>query len=395
MQRHLRAWVPLVLTVLAGGGCGAIVSIDRAVLAYDRTTNASAAKLLLLNIARARRNQPMHFTGISSIAATYKFGFNAGLGPAVTGNQGALLLPIVGGSVEENPTISIAPMQGDEFTQRLLTPFPEQKLTLLLRQGYDVDALLRLLGSEVILVEGSSARQITHYNRPSDRDGYATYRRVMAHLSSIQDRHALRVEPLHYTHSWSVAEDAVTPETYLATYKDFSIRRDADQKGYRVTKRINGRVLISNYDPDILPNGERLALYEEAEAMPPNDVLIDIRADHPGGELPLRGHLRLRSFHEVLTFVGRGIEEEREFDVTPDPRTPKIGENPTNALEIRESKSAPKGADFSVVLDGFHYSIADQRGYPWNRKAFSLLSQLFQMSVSAVPQAGPAITISK
>lgn len=376
-------------------GCSAIVAIDRAVLAYDRTTTASVSKLLLLNIARARRNQPMHFTGISSIAATYKFGFQGGVGPAMTGNTGGLILPTLGGSVEENPTISIAPMQGDEFTQRLLTPFAEQKLTLLLRQGYDVDALLRLLGSEVILVGDRPGAFTTHYNRPSDREGYVIYRRVMAHLSSIQDRHALRVEPLHYVHSWTVPASDVTPASYNETYKDFSLTPDAEKKTYRVTRRINGRVLISNYDPDVLSNEERLVLHEEAEGLPANDILIDIRDGFPGGEMPIRGRLRLRSFHEVLTFIGRGIEEEREYDVAPDPRTPRIGENPISALAIREAASAPRGPAPSVGLDGMYYSVASEAGYAWNQKSFSLLSQLFQMSVSAVPQAGPAITIAK
>jgi hypothetical protein len=31
-------------------------------------------------------------------------------------------MPIFGGSVAENPTISIAPIEGEEFTKRLLTP---------------------------------------------------------------------------------------------------------------------------------------------------------------------------------------------------------------------------------------------------------------------------------
>ncbi len=106
----------------------------------------------------------MHFTTISSIAATYKFTVNAGVGGAVTGDNGELLVPLLGSSAEENPTISIAPMQGEEFTQRLLTPFQEQKLTLLLRQGYDVDSLLRLMGAEVRLEDGSGVSR----NRPAD-----------------------------------------------------------------------------------------------------------------------------------------------------------------------------------------------------------------------------------
>ncbi len=386
----------LIAIVLLGiTGCASTVALDRAVMGYDTTTAESVSKQLLLNIARARHNQPMHFTAISSIAATYKFAVNAGVGGALTGERGGLLIPLLGTSAEENPTISIAPMQGEEFTQRLLTPFPEQKLTLLLRQGYDVDALLRLMSAEIRLDKVGSGNVTVYHNRPSDPTGYTIFRRVMAHLSSIQDRQALYVEPLHFLHTWTVPADAVTPETFTSIYKDFSVTRDADKGTYRVSKRVNGRVMISNYDPAALSNEERLVLHGEAEEVPVNDILIDIRAGYPGGEYPLHGRLRLRSFHEVLTFIGRGIEEEPEFDVAPDPRTPVIGENPIHSLQIMEGRSAPSGVDLSVEWHGYYYALQPQSGYQWNKKAFSLLYQLFQMSVSTAENTGPAITISK
>ncbi|HEY2944093.1 MAG TPA: hypothetical protein VGN09_16785, partial [Vicinamibacteria bacterium] len=312
------------------------------------------SKQLLLNIARARQNQPMHFTAISSIAATYKFSITAGVGPALTGERGRLLVPIVGGGAEENPTISISPMQGEEFTQRLLTPFPEQKLTMLLRQGYDVDALLRLMGAEIRLEHEEPGNVTVHHNRPSDREGYPIFRRVMAHLSTIQDRHALHVEPLHFQYTWTVPADSVTPETFQSIYKDFSLTYDSESHAYRVTRRINGRVIITNYDPSILSNEERFRLHEKAEEAPFNDILMDIRPGYTGGEVPLHGRLRLRSFHEVLTFIGRGIEEEPEYDVAPDPRSPSISENPVHTLEIVEARSSPPGDGLSVELNGYH-----------------------------------------
>lgn len=183
------------LLVLSTGltGCVTTVALDRAVLAYETTTADSVSQQLLLNIARARHNQPMHFTAISSIAATYKFSTTVGIGGALTGDRARLLIPLFNSSAEENPTVSIAPMQGEEFTQRLLTPFQEQKLTLLLRQGYDVDSLLRLMGASVRLQGAGSDTVVVHNNRPADKTGYAVYRRGMSHLSSIQDRHALYV----------------------------------------------------------------------------------------------------------------------------------------------------------------------------------------------------------
>src|SRR4029434_6723477 len=90
-----------------------------------------------------------------------------------------------------------------------------------------------------------------YYNRPSDREGYPVFRLVMAHLSSIQDRHALYVEPLHFQYSWTIPADSVTPETFQSVYKDFSLTYDAEKHVYRVSRRINGRVILTNYAPRV------------------------------------------------------------------------------------------------------------------------------------------------
>ncbi|MEZ0313056.1 MAG: hypothetical protein ACAI38_14875 [Myxococcota bacterium] len=385
-----------MLLLVASLGCATTTTrLDNIVMAYDETTAETISKLLLLNIARAHQNLPMHFTGVSSILATYKFTFSGGVGPAATGDYGWLPVPQISGSTEENPTVSITPMQGEEFTQRMLTPFEEQKLTLLLRQGYDVDALLRLLGAEVHLEDDGTAFPGVHRNRPSDREGYQVFRRVVSHLSAIQDRHGLYVEPLHFQHTWTVPADTVTPEAFQSTYKDYSLTYDPQQRLYRVTKRVNGRVMISNYDPSVLSDDERRRLHEQAEEVPFNDVLIDIRAGTNAGDLPIHGRLRLRSFHEVLTFVGRAIGEEPETDVVPDPRTLPVSENPIVTLEVVEAPEPPEGAGFSVALNGKHYAIRPQQGYQWNLKAFSMLCQLFQMSVATVTSTGPSIAIAK
>ena len=87
--------------------------------------------------------------------------------------------------------------------------------------------------------------------------------------------------------------------------------------------------------------------------------------------------------------------EEPEFDVAPDPRTPSMTENPVHTLEIAESTSKPSGDRLFVELHGHYYFVQGEPGYQWNEKAFSMLYQLFQMSVSNVESTGPAITIAK
>ena len=388
----------VTLCLVAGGisGCAShsTLALDRAVMAYDRGVVDLVSKLLLMNIARAYRDEPMHFTTVSSIAATYNVQISGGIGPAATGEYGYLPMPFISGTSGENPTLSLTPMQGEEFTQRLLTPFEESKLTMLLRQGYDVDALLRLIAAEIFVTEAGRERSCS--NRPGDRAGYVAFRRMVAHLSSVQDRHTLRAEPLQFTLQRKIASGNATPEDLAATKEDpAAVRYEAATQTYYVASRVVGRVIITNYNYSMLPTDDLVALHKEASRLPATDVLIDIRSAYPGGELPIHGVLRLRSFLNVLSFLGRGIAEEPEFHVAPDPRTPSIHENPVHALAIAVGKAPTRGASLSVDLGGRTFALQPERGYQWNKKAFSMLCQLFQMSVSPTTPTPPLITIAK
>ena len=159
-----------VLCCLAVTGCLSPITLNRAVTTYDEPITEAISKQLHINIARAHQHQPIHFTGVSNIAATFDFRVSAGATPALTGEAGRALMPIFGDSVAENPTISIVPIEGEEFTKRLLTPYQETKFLLLLRQRYDIDLLLRLMAQELRVREGG--QEVTYRNRPADRTGY-------------------------------------------------------------------------------------------------------------------------------------------------------------------------------------------------------------------------------
>lgn len=388
--------VAVVCAALNAAGCAttSAYALDRAVIAYDRTVADLIGKQLLLNIARSRHNEPIHFTAVSSIAATFNFTVSAGVGPVLTGDVGTLPMPSLGASATENPTITISPMQGDEFTSRLLTPFQEQKLTMLLRQGYDIDSLLRIIGAELHMVDEHGA-DIRYRNTPKDKEGYTFFRRVMTHLSSIQDLGGLHVEPLHFLLQRTVPASAVGSDEMKALYEEPSLHYDTASQLYHVARRVSGRIIITNYDTATLPEAERIKLNQDAEESPFNEVMIDLRAGHPGGEIPMRARLRMRSFLAVLNFLGRSIEEDPEFDVKPDPRTPVVTENPKAVLAIAESARGRKGGQLEIGFRDLYYSVAADNEYQWNKKAFSLLYQLFQMTVAPAPQNAPLITISK
>ena len=384
-----------VLCSLAVTGCLSPITLTRAVTAYDEAVTESLSKELLINIARAHQHQPIHFTGVSNIAATFDFRVSAGATPALTGEASRALMPIFGGSVAENPTISIVPIEGDEFTQRLLTPFQETKFMLLLRQRYDIDLLLRLMAQELRIKD--KGQEVAYHNRPADRIGYEMFRRVVTHLSAIQDQNQLHAEPLVYNRSWTIPATSVTAEGFQALQKEYLVTYNQKDNSYTLRKQITGQILITNYDPHTLSPDERARLIDETEEGQLSDVSFDIRPGYVGGEYPLKGEFRLRSFNTMLTFLGRSLGDDPEYHVEKDPRTPAVQENPVYTMELLLSDGAPSGADLSIQSHGKYYSVNSTGPMArWNREAFQLLYLLFQMTVTEVPRVGvPSITIAK
>ena len=185
---------------MTSAGCLSPITLKRAVNAYDAAVTDAMSQQLLINIARARYHEPIHFSGVSNIAATFDFRVSAGGTPALTGDNGGAIVPAFGGSIAENPTISIVPIEAEEFTRRLLTPFKEDQFILLLRQRFDLDLLLRLMAQELLVAEDEGER--AYHNAPGEQSEYEQFRRVVLHLSSIQDRNHLYVEHLRSSRTW-------------------------------------------------------------------------------------------------------------------------------------------------------------------------------------------------
>jgi hypothetical protein len=278
--------------------------------------------------------------------------------------------------------------------ERLLTPFQETILTLLLRQNVDVDLLLRLIAGEFRAT--TDGRETAYYNKPSDIKGYPPVPEGGTALVLDSGSKCAVCGALIFERNWILPAGTFTPEGFQALEKEFSVTLSPEARGDRVAKRVTGRILITNYDPDILSNEERVRWHEEAEKNSLEEITADIRPGYVGGEYPLHGKFRLRSFHNVINFLGRAIVEDPEYDVDRDPRTPLVTENPIHTMAVIESDSPPPGVPRPVKFNGRYYALRPESGYQWNRGAFGLLYQLFKMTVVKLPQKGvPSITNCK
>lgn len=385
-------------------GCLSPIAMHRAVIEYDRTVSYVEADLLLLNIARARHHRPVHFTAVSSVAATFDFrttaGIKGGIGPATDSSERAINLEY-SASVAENPTITIVPITGEEFTKRVLRPLDEDKFEFLVRQGYDINMVLRLMARGIAIDDERGP--IVLFNAPSQGDDYLEFRRRLLHLAGLDAERKLFVGPILFEESHTIRTNrAPNPDEVVAALeKGFRWEAGGEGRVHTVRRKAVGRLLIANYDPARLSNDERRRLHEEAQRVPSDSMLIDIRPGSPGGEYALHGSILLRSMNAIIGFVAKSIEEEPEMMVSPDPRTKTVVRNPAKTLEIEESDSKPGDYEFSVPFDGRYYSI---RKYPvsqgmvpsWNQEAFAVLSNLFQMTVTDLTKyPTPAIAIAK
>lgn len=404
-----RAWtiwtcVALGLTV---AGCVSPIALHLAVMEYDRAANRIQAEILLLNIARSSHFEPLHFTAVSSVAATFDFQTNVGIRP--TGAETtALVAPVFNAAVAERPTITIIPVEGEDFTKRILAPMDASRVAFLFQQQVEPAILLRLMASELI-IRGEEKTPFLR-NDPLLPEQYTEFRRRVLHLSALNLARALFVGPIVFEETFPITlgKEPGAPEVLQALDKILK----ALGEGYRwsvtevnqppvLTRRVVGRIAITNYDPNLLSNEDRRRLNEEAERYPVNSLLVDLRPGGPGGDYPMRGHFVLRSFNAIVRFLALGISAAPEFHVEKDPRTGAVPSNPPWTISIEETQARPEDAAFTVYHAGHWYSIrkaAKRPGvvFPWNQEAFRILNQLYQMTVTEVTRApSPAITIAK
>lgn len=398
----IRPLLTICACCLSLSGCLSPIALHTAVLEYDRTVNRVETELLLLNIARARQYHPLHFTAVSSVAATFDFRMEAGiLGRIGASPEDAPVEVGFGTSVAENPTVTIIPISGEEFTKRILRPLDESQFEFLVHQGLDLNMLLRLMARGIMI--DREGRSTVLFNNPVHVDGYREFRQRLLHLAALNQSGHLFIQSLMYEEAYPVALDrAMTPVEIVAAlekgYRWTSIPGTAESQ---LTRKIQARLVIANYNPKLLSGEERRSLNDMIDQDPRDWVFVDIKSGFPGGDYPFQGKILLRSFNAILGFLARGIAEDPEFPVEPDPRTGPIGRNPARTLEISETSDTPTDADFFVELAGRYYSLRrvpiTQGMVPsWNQEAFSVLTNLFQMTVTDVSNTKtPLITIPK
>ena len=151
---------------------------------YNIAIQRTADEQLLLNLVRLRYRDTPLFLEVTSVASQFRLQTNLEASASLRERQTPETLGFDGGiSFVEQPTVSYAPLQGNDFVQRMLSPITLETISLLLNSGWSAERIFRLC---VNRINGIPNAPTASGPTPSAAPEYETFIRVAELLGILQ-----------------------------------------------------------------------------------------------------------------------------------------------------------------------------------------------------------------
>jgi len=399
--RYLVHWAVASLS-LAAGGCSQIGpgTIANGRFDYNEAIVRSFDNQMLLNLVRLRYQDSILFLDLTSVVASYSREATVGASTGVSSETPNLAKPSsmalgTSGGVtwSESPTISYAPLQGEDFAKRLLAPIQPSSILLLSRSGWGLERLLictvqqlnELLNATSI--GGVAPRQVNHYER---------FRRVATLLGELQEDGFIQINTL-----------ANQPDQVAVTAGPIPMDEPARQRAEEIRSWLN--VTRPTAAADELPkpaptNGAPAPGTTPANPPPapadPGRVNAPVELESGGfPRNPARVLLTGRSILGVMTFLAQQVEvpaEHLEQGLAhqtrgPDGKPFNWNQVSQGMFKVHSSRSVPDHAFLQVHYRGYWFYIDDTDLE--SKSTYTLLSQLFSLQSASGSMAAPVLTI--
>ncbi|MBF0275672.1 MAG: hypothetical protein HQK84_10630, partial [Nitrospinae bacterium] len=144
MKKKLCHFLPFLLLTFLFSGCGSIgpTIMKGERFNYNNAISRSNNEQLLLNLVRLKYRDNPYFLNINSVTSQLTLQGSAEASVSVPDTWNKTSSGKIGGVYSEKPTISYAPLQGNEFIQYMLTPISLETLALLYNSGWSSKRLL-------------------------------------------------------------------------------------------------------------------------------------------------------------------------------------------------------------------------------------------------------------
>ncbi len=351
------------------------VSPDR--FNYNEAISQSTQEQMLLNLVRLRFFETPVFLSMSSVLTQYNYTGGIGiLGLGVFGDPSS-----VGGSAameySERPTITYIPIEGKDFSQRLLSPIPVELIFALGQSGWPVDDLLLMGLQQINGVKNmsfgalsSSGDQELAEQMERDIERFENFRQFISlmlrlfdvGLLELQDRKSEEdgveeTEPVSYL---VLSEPKTEEETNLVRMFRQALDLDPKRTEFKVTERLTAR------DPDEITIQTR--------------SLLAIMSFLSRGVLVPKN---IRRNRWVIDWEKAGEAWEARFG--------KPGYKIPFPFLAKVSDSRPADAFVAVKVHGSWFYIENNDIV--TKRVFSLLSLLFRLLAPSTSGEAPVLTL--
>lgn len=403
MQRCL-APLALVLSLSSCAGPATPSQLPTVRLSYNEAIVRSANEQLLLNLVRLRYLHAPQFFEVTAV--TTQSAVTTGSAAGITSNLGNNLIdnsiftpfvsPTIGGSVsiEERPTVSYVPLQGEDFAQRMVRPIRPETIFSMVNVGWRID---RLFACCVQRVNEMSSPVIASSDAQYGGD---RFRALGNALYELQMRGALEFNAVQVADGetelrLTFVTASEGREAALMAQIQEALGLDPSLRSYRV---LAGHA-PETAAPDPLPTPTPAAPVVEGETTEGGEAPVVVVAPAPAAaqgadHLILRG----RSLLGALFYLSHGITipdgdpGARSLDYTDDDGADVAVANPVPGalLSIAVSTEEPEDAYVSTQYRDHWFSLSDVDLE--SKQTFLLLQVLFSV-LSSSEGAGPVLTI--
>jgi len=351
-------------------GCAAIgprhVPQDR--FKYNEALAESTRHQMLLNLVRIRYLEEPVFLSVSSILTQYVYNVGASAGANllledVTDNTSSVSAGANLG-YEERPTITYIPIEGQEFSQRMLSSIPSETIFAAAQQGWSVDVLMRIGISRIGAVENMGFEAVP---APGVIDLSEQLKREVAKLKKFQ-----RVIQLLIV---------------LADREAFEVRI-VEEKGAKTAFLLFAKNVPEDMQSQVIEFKQVLGLSSKINMFRITDRVTDLKADEIS--------IQTRSLSAMMNFLAKGVQVPPEHLADGraiDFRIPTAERGGKGLIPFRmiSSETRPKDSFAAVRYLGLWFYI-DNRDIE-SKRSLGLIIALFRVLAPSGGGAAPILTL--
>jgi hypothetical protein len=386
--------------------------LDKVRLSYNEVVKTSAEQQLLLNIVRLRYADTPSSLAVSAIAAQYELARSLAIVPffGVGGDANPRgfvgILPSAQIGNADRPTITLTPLDDQEFTRRLFTPLPVEGMLYLAKTTWQIQMVFRLYLENLNWVSNA---QSASGPTPSQAPEFADFLRGVYALQVLQDRSLIvfgqeeRSEPM----GGALPAERIDAAAVLEAAKSgYEYRRDDGGATWTLIKKTQQPVM--HVHPAAVSSAE-MREFTRVFRLKPGLTKYDIRSESltpfpdtfpPGGVETL--DLETRSLLQVLFFLAQGVEIPPAHRAAGIVRvTADQGGSEFDWQRVLEGllkvkwatgEEPPPGAHVAIPYKGYWYYI-DATDHD-SKSTFSFLLSVSRMELAtSKPTAGPVLTL--